>query len=99
MGETESLRRRSDWSKTRRCKHVNWKSIAKDENPESVLAKYFQDLYSLSEDQEEFNPIRETTLGGAVEKHENGLCWWNVDLAKETGTCRDDTEKRERLTG
>ena len=28
-----------------------------------------------------FNPIRETTLGGAVEKHENGLCRRNVDLA------------------
>ena len=32
--------------------HVNWKSIAKDENPESVLTKYFQDLYSLSEEPE-----------------------------------------------
>ena len=45
------------------------------------------------------NPIRETTLGGAVEKHENGLCWWNVDLAKETGKCLEETEKRERVTG
>ena len=38
------------------------------------------------------NPIRETTLGGAVEKHENRLCWWNVDLAKETGKCLEETE-------
>ena len=45
------------------------------------------------------NPIRETTLGGAVEKHENRLCWWNVDLAKETGKCLEETEKRERLSG
>ena len=45
------------------------------------------------------NPIRETTLGGAVEKHENRLCWWNVDLAKQTGKCLEETEKRERLTG
>ena len=45
------------------------------------------------------NPIRETTLGRAVEKHENRLCWWNVDLAKETGKCLNETEKRERLTG
>ena len=44
------------------------------------------------------NPIRETTFGGAVEKHENRLCWWNVDLAKETGKCLEETEKRERLT-
>ena len=45
------------------------------------------------------NPFRETTLGGAVEKHENGLCWRNVDLTKETGKCLEETEERERLTG
>ena len=39
--------------KKTQSKHFNWKSIAKDENPESVLTKYFQDLYSISEDQEE----------------------------------------------
>ena len=44
-------------------KHFKWKSIAKDENPETVLTKYFRDLYSIPEDQED----RETTLGGAVE--------------------------------
>ena len=38
--------------KTQR-KHFNWKSIAKDENPESVLTKYFRDLHSIPEDQEE----------------------------------------------
>ena len=32
-------------------------------------------------------------------KHENRLCWWNVDLAKETGKRLDEAEKRERLTG
>ena len=41
----------------------------------------------------EVDPIRETTLGGAVEKHENRLCWWNVDLAKETGKCPGEIEK------
>ena len=45
------------------------------------------------------NPIREEPLGGAVEKPESGLCWWNVDLAKENGTCPGETEKRERFTG
>ena len=45
------------------------------------------------------NPIRETPLGGVVEKHENGLCWWNVDLAKENGKCLEEAEKRERVTG
>ena len=45
------------------------------------------------------NPIRETPLGRAVEKHENGLCWRTVDLAKETGKCLEEAEKRERVTG
>ena len=39
--------------KKTQSKHFNWKSIAKDENPESVLTKYFRDLYSISEEQEE----------------------------------------------
>ena len=38
--------------KKTQSKHFNWKSIAKDENPKSVLTKYFQDLYSISEEQE-----------------------------------------------
>ena len=45
------------------------------------------------------NPIRETTLGGAVEKHENRLCWWNVDLAKEAGKRLEKAEEREKVTG
>ena len=83
--------------KKTQSKHFNWKSIAKDGNPESVLTKYFRDLYSLRRTGG-VNPIRETTLGGAVEKHENRLCWWNVDLAKETGKCLEEAEKRERVT-
>ena len=39
--------------KKTQSKHFSWKSIAKDENPESVLTKYFRDLYSISEEQEE----------------------------------------------
>ena len=34
-----------------------------------------------------------------MEKHENGLCWWNVDLAKETGKRLEKAEERERVTG
>ena len=34
-----------------------------------------------------------------MEKLENRLCWWNVDLAKETGTSLEEVEKRERVTG
>ena len=39
--------------KKTQSKHFNWKSISKDENPKSVLTKYFRDLYSISEEQEE----------------------------------------------
>ena len=39
--------------KKTQSKHFNWKSIAKDENPEYVLTKFFQDLNSIPEDQEE----------------------------------------------
>ena len=45
------------------------------------------------------NPIRETTLGRAVEKLENGLCRRNVDFTKETGNCLEEIEKRESLSG
>ena len=34
-----------------------------------------------------------------MEKHENGLCWWYVALAIETGKCLEEAEKRERVTG
>ena len=39
--------------KNMQSKHFNWKSIAKNENHESVLTKYFRDLYSISAEQEE----------------------------------------------
>ena len=32
-------------------------------------------------------------------KLENGLCWWNVYFAKETGKCLEEAEKWERVTG
>ena len=80
--------------KKTQSKHFNWKSIAKDENPESVLTKFFQDLYSLSEEQEE---LTQSERRHWVELWKNMR--WNVGLAKETGTCLEETEKRERLTG
>ena len=45
------------------------------------------------------NPFGETTLGGAVEKHENGLCWRNVDLTKETGKRLEKAKEWETVTG
>ena len=79
--------------KKTQSKHFNWSSIAKDENPESVLTKFFQYLYSISGRPRGDNPNRETPLGAAVEKPENGLCWRNVDFAKETGKCLEEAEK------
>ena len=84
--------------KKTQSKHFNWSSIAKHENPESVLTNFFQDLYSIPEDQEEATQS-ERKLGRAVEKHENGLCRRNVDLTKETGECSEEIEKWERFIG
>ena len=43
------------------------------------------------------NPIREATLGRAMEKPESGLCRRNVDLTKETGKCLEEIEKRVKV--
>ena len=43
------------------------------------------------------NPIREATLGRAMEKPESGLCRRNVDLTKETEKCLEEIEKRETV--
>ena len=45
------------------------------------------------------NPIRETSLGRAVEKPENGRCRRNVDLTEETGERSEEIEKWERFNG
>ena len=39
--------------KKTQSKHFNWKSIAKQENSETVLPNFFQDLYSIPVDQED----------------------------------------------
>ena len=52
-GQDQGECRDGESPKKTQSKHFNWKSIAKDENPESVLTKYFRDLYSIPEDQEE----------------------------------------------
>ena len=85
--------------KKTQSKHFNWKSIAKDENPESVLTKYFRDLYSLPEDQEE--------LTQSERRHWVEL-WKNmrIDCAggmlispKKLENVLKKAEERERLTG
>ena len=40
-------------TKKTQSKYFNWSSIAKHESPESVLTNFFQDFYSIPEDQEE----------------------------------------------
>ena len=44
------------------------------------------------------HPIREKSLGGVLEKLENGLCRRNADFAKATGKSLEEVEKRERFT-
>ena len=68
--------------------HLNWSSIAKRENPETVVTKFFQDLCSIPEDQEEstqserrhwvelWKNMRMDCAGGMLispKKHENVL--------------------------
>ena len=79
-------------------KHFNWKSIAKTKSricSHKILPRPLLNPRRPGG----ADPIRETTLGGAVEKHESGLCWWNVDLTKETGKRLEKSEERERVTG
>ena len=52
-GQDQGKCRDGESAQETQSKHFNWKSIAKDENPESDLTKYFRDLFSISEDQEE----------------------------------------------
>ena len=79
-------------------KHFNWSSIAKQENPESVLSNFFQDLYSIPGDQEEATQ--------SERRHWVEL-WKNLRMdcaggmlisPKETGKSLE-VEKRDRLTG
>ena len=58
--------------KKSQSKHFNWSSIAKDENPESVLTKILPRPLLDSGRPGGVNPIRETPLCRAVEKPENG---------------------------
>ena len=79
-------------------KQFNWSSIAKQENPESVLSNFFQDLYSIPGDQEEATQ--------SERRHWVEL-WKNLRMdcaggmlisPKETGKSLE-VEKRDRLTG
>ena len=79
-------------------KHFNWSSIAKQENPETVLTNFFQDLYSIPVDQEEATQSERLHWMELWEKLESGLCGWNADFAKETENSLEEAEKRERLT-
>ena len=85
--------------KKTQSKHFNLKSIAKDENPESVLTKYFRDLYSIPEDLEE--------LTQSERRHWVEL-WKNmrIDCAggmlispKKLENVLKKAKERERLTG
>ena len=73
--------------KKTQSKHFNWNSIAKDENPGSLLTKFFQNLYSIPEDQEEcltkFRPI----AGPVCDAESFGLCMAQVTPSTEIREC------------
>ena len=76
-------------SKKTRSKHFNWSSIAKQENPETVLTSFFQDLYSMLADQLDLAQAERTSLDGTVGKLESGLCRWNIDFNEEVEECAE----------
>ena len=78
--------------KKTQSKHFNWSSMAKHEKHRICSHKLLPRPGGN-------NPIRETSLGRAVEKLESGVCRRNADFAKETGKSLEEVEKRERLTG
>ena len=69
----------------KQSKHFNWSSIAKQENPETVLTDFFQDLYSIFVDLGDIAQSERNPLDLAMDKLANGLCGWNADLNEETG--------------
>ena len=42
--ESAEMEKATNKTQSKASKHFNWSSIAKHENPESVLTKYFRDL-------------------------------------------------------
>ena len=98
-----ALSRNLEKEKSIETREASWKSIAKDENAKTksrICSHKILPRPLLNPRRPGgADPIRETTLGGAVEKHESGLCWWNVDLTKETGKRLEKSEERERVTG
>ena len=62
-------------------KHFNWSSIAKQENPETELTNFFQDLYSILVDRRD---LTQSARFHWIELWKN-LRMHSVDFAKETG--------------
>ena len=76
-------------------KHFNWSSIAKRENPETVLTSpLFNSCRPIGP-----HPSREDSGGSLVEAPESGLRWWSSDLNTEIEESTGQAEMRERITG
>ena len=74
--------------KKTQSKHFNCSSIAKRENPETVLTSFFQDLCSIPADQSDLCPSRENSLDRAL--------WKNLRMDCAGGTLIS-TKKLERF--
>ena len=80
-------------------KHFNWSSVAKQQNPETVLTSFFQDLCAIPADQLDLAPSREDSLDTIVEEVESGLCRWNIDFNEEVEESPEQGEIREKING
>ena len=80
--------------KKTQSKHFNLSSIAKQENPETVLTDFFQDLYSIPADQEDIAQSGRSHWVG-LWKNLRKDCEGGVLIpTEETGESTEQTEKR-----
>ena len=84
--------------KKTQSKQFNWSSIAKQENPETVLANFFQDLFSIPEDQEETTQS-ERRHWVELWKNLRMDCAGGMMISPKRQKSLEEVEKWERFTG
>ena len=79
------------------AKHFNWTPMAKDQEPKKVLTDFFQELYSIPDDQAVFAQKEKDALDGVMEELEGGLRSGFVDFDEKAAWGAGQAEEREGL--
>ena len=79
------------------AKHFNWTPMAKDQEPKKVLTNFFQELYSIPDDQAVFAQKEKDALNRVMEELESGLRSGFVDFDDEAAWGAGQAEEREGL--